>query len=448
MNQETAVNYSKKAKKLQSIGKLFEAEAAYRKAIELKPEFYWYYSQLGQILIQQDKLDEALNTYSHAVEINPNSTYSYYAIGKILEKQNNFSKAIAYYQKAINLKSNVYFFYTSLAEATIQQGNYQKAIEFCSKALEYNSKSSKAYRVIALALDKIGDTDKSLDMYSKAIELEPNLISNYPEIQANIFKNLISLGCKKSHLDKYFQLIKEAAKSSEKYILISCMQKSGSTFLRNLLLELTGYKNFPLVYGYLQNEQELYLSSVINSVKINTVTQQHLRATEPNLQIIQLFDINPIVLVRNIFDIVVSIYDHFHRESVIMPMAYLNDQVFELQDNKIFDLIVDLIIPWYFNFYVSWYVAWSEKKCNMLWVTYEELIRNKTEVLGNIAKFYELDKTNEEIKICIEKTMKTNIRMNKGIVGRGNEFLNGEQKQKIIRLASYYPWVDFSRIGI
>ena len=55
------------------------------------------------------------------------------------------------------------------------------------------------------------------------------------------------------------------------------------------------------VYASLQNEQELDLPHFIKFGNVNTVTQQHARASEANIQIMQAFGVQPTVLVRNIF---------------------------------------------------------------------------------------------------------------------------------------------------
>src|SRR5262249_43354542 len=56
---------------LREQGKLDEAIAGYRKAIELDPKSSWAYSNLGAALRDQKKLDEAMAAYRKAIELDP-----------------------------------------------------------------------------------------------------------------------------------------------------------------------------------------------------------------------------------------------------------------------------------------------------------------------------------------------------------------------------------------
>lgn len=95
------------------------------------------------------------------------------------------------------------------------------------------------------------------------------------------------------------------------HLFIACAPKSGSTFLKNVLVRLTRFKDLFTVYAALQNEHELDLPQMVKFGTVNTVTQQHCRATEANIQLMQAFGIKPVILVRNIFDTVVSLLDFY-----------------------------------------------------------------------------------------------------------------------------------------
>ncbi|MDH3232775.1 MAG: tetratricopeptide repeat protein, partial [Alphaproteobacteria bacterium] len=82
-----------------------------------------------------------------------------------------------------------------------------------------------------------------------------------------------------------------------RHIFIACMPKSGSTFLRTALMALTGWQEAYMTFAFLQNEEELYLPYLRAAARLNTVVQQHCRATVPNIQLLQAFAIRPIVLV-------------------------------------------------------------------------------------------------------------------------------------------------------
>ena len=52
-------------------GKLDEAVACYRRALELKPDYAEAHNNLGNALKDQGKLDEAVACYRRALELKP-----------------------------------------------------------------------------------------------------------------------------------------------------------------------------------------------------------------------------------------------------------------------------------------------------------------------------------------------------------------------------------------
>lgn len=236
-----------------------------------------------------------------------------------------------------------------------------------------------------------------------------------------------------------------------KFLFIACMPKSGSTFLTNTLSELTGFRKTNLTYAFERNDQNLYLPKLVDCAHLNTVTHQHIRATDSNLMLMQKFALRPVILTRNIFDVVVSIRDHFHNESYKFPTAYCDKKFFELDQKTQFDFIIDLALPWYFNFYVSWYKAAKSNLVETLWLTYDEAVINWEKTLLKTISFYKISKTKEEIQTALNRNLNkknSQNRINKGIVGRGKKTLTLTQQNKIISYARFYPDVEFSPIGI
>jgi tetratricopeptide (TPR) repeat protein len=71
--QSGANNTFQRATQLQREGRLEEAIALYREAIEKNPNFAWYYYYLGEALIALGDPKEAIECYRKAVEISPES---------------------------------------------------------------------------------------------------------------------------------------------------------------------------------------------------------------------------------------------------------------------------------------------------------------------------------------------------------------------------------------
>ena len=235
------------------------------------------------------------------------------------------------------------------------------------------------------------------------------------------------------------------------HLLIACMPKSGSTFLANALSELTGYPYVYLAYAYERSEQSLYLPKLIDNYDVGTVTHLHLRATDSAIDLMRMFSIRPVILVRNIFDIVVSIRDHLFNEGYEFPTFFCDQAINRLDEQSQFDFIIEHGIPWYFNFYVSWHQAVAKKHTEGLWLKYEEIVTDWHQTLRTVADFYRLDKTEAEIDRALQQTLaksKKKTRLNKGVAGRNLTALTDRQRDRIARMARFYPDIDFSNMGI
>lgn len=240
-------------------------------------------------------------------------------------------------------------------------------------------------------------------------------------------------------------------KSSElgKHIFIACSPKSGSTFLKNVLVGVTGFKDLFSVYAALQNEHELDLPQFTKFGKQNTVTQQHSRASEANIQMMQAFAIKPVILVRNIYDSVISLLD-FYTKGFTFSTFFDKEEFLQFDEEKKIDLLIEFAIPWYFQFVASWQRAERENRLEIMWLTYEQMIADKTKAVENIFEFYGIQAPEEIIRqkiFEIESDGEKN-RFNKGIAGRGKVQLTIAQKEKIRHLATFFPTADFSVIGL
>ena len=237
-----------------------------------------------------------------------------------------------------------------------------------------------------------------------------------------------------------------------RHIWLVAAPKSGSTWLGAMLLDALKWPRVPLLEWYDRREQEGDPRMLLQHPNEDIFTpHQHTRASQPTINIINLFRIIPIVLVRNVFDTVISLYDHLHKEANIIPWGYFDEPFYTFDKEKQLSAIIDLCVPWFFNFYVSWYKSGVNGLCNLHWATYEELTDDPFNCVKDVLEFAGISKTDDEIAgaVGIEQGSETEkTRKNVGIKGRGESTLNEEQQARIRKYAEYYPDVDFSRMGL
>lgn len=233
-----------------------------------------------------------------------------------------------------------------------------------------------------------------------------------------------------------------------KTIFIACFPKSGSTFLMELLCEVTGFRRPHLVYSYERSSQNIYLPALVDICNGNSIIQQHARATNAHIDLINNYKLTPVILTRNIYDVIVSLVDYFDSSTnPKMFLCYTNQKYNSLSRQEKISMMVELAVPWYFNFYAGWWDAVQTNRVNATWITYENLIADPEKVVLQILNFAEIN-SKLSVADAMEAVTSKRIRFNKGISGRGRTELKKEERQYISSLTRYYPWVNFSYMGL
>lgn len=236
------------------------------------------------------------------------------------------------------------------------------------------------------------------------------------------------------------------------YVFIACMPRTASTFLTEALCEITGFKRVPLTDAYAENEQELDVPRLLDAYSYGSVTQQHVIANARTVKLMSDFGIRPVVLVRDIFDVVVSIRDFLLTEGCgRWPTFFTTDERFRgLDEAGQYEQIIELGLPWYFDFFVSWSDVASRGAVETLDLTYETAVVDWVGALGRIAEFYGLDVEPSAIEAALEQTRARadSLRLNKGSPGRGRKVLPIETIERIKNYTRFYPGVDFAPIGL
>ena len=234
-------------------------------------------------------------------------------------------------------------------------------------------------------------------------------------------------------------------------IVVAAAPRTGSTFLTNVLIKATKLPNFRLCSGYATNEHDLYLPALCIVNDSGCVSQMHMKGTFHNTSLINRFKIRQIILVRNIYDIVASLFDDLRKKEE-MPgyhtgesgysFLWLDSATKNMNDGDLIDMIIDLAIPWYVNFYVSWYRLAEQNIVNPIWVNYEDMMNDKNNTIISILNFIDFPFNGEINSTILNEKYST---YNMGGSGRGNILLSDERKRRIMEKFSYYEDVNFDR---
>lgn len=236
-------------------------------------------------------------------------------------------------------------------------------------------------------------------------------------------------------------------------IVIACMPKTASTFLQYVLADLGGLpiKDVCAPYGDGSEQDDLELPAVVDASFGGFVTHMHTRGTLNNVKLMKMAGIKPVILTRNIFDITVSIRDQADKLGLLRwPMVRFVESFRELDRTTQFDYVIDLCLPWFFSFHALWSGVEKEDDLKVHWLTYETFMVDKPAAVHAMCGFCGIKATREEATAVIDRLEgdRRKYNYNVGKVGRGADQLSEAQQRRIVRFASYYPGVDFTRLGL
>lgn len=190
------------------------AEAAYRSAIRLKPDYAEAYSNLSMVLLDgfekpEDALkmadhaieilpdyadahnnrgnalqalarfDEALKAYEQSLLIRPNYAFAHNNRGNALRKLDRLVDAVEAYQEAIHLKPDYAEAYCHMGCTLGELGMVSDARYFFQRALSIDPGFSKAHFNLAAIADKTNNRELALACLDRAIALDPDLLDAY-----------------------------------------------------------------------------------------------------------------------------------------------------------------------------------------------------------------------------------------------------------------------------
>ncbi len=155
-------------------GKVEEAQAYYRRALELDPNNYEASYNLGVVLQMQGKIEEAIASYRRTLSLNPNYHQAANNLGVIFQKQGFLEKAQACYSRAITLNPNDHEAANNLGVVFQTQGKLEEALTCYRHTLTLDPNQPKTYYNLGVVLQMQGKPEEALTCYSRAFALEPN----------------------------------------------------------------------------------------------------------------------------------------------------------------------------------------------------------------------------------------------------------------------------------
>lgn len=231
---------------------------------------------------------------------------------------------------------------------------------------------------------------------------------------------------------------------ARRQVLLACMPKSGSTFLAAILARLPGMGTAHLVTGFDRREQELAVEQMLMLRSVDYVAQHHIRHSQPTEWLIDHFGLKTVVLVRDLFDCAVSNRDHFLKlRQFEGSMAWADATLLDWPPERVTDFVIDHLMPWCVHFHVGWTQAGRFPI-----VTYDALAADPAGTVAAICDRLDIPVDRDAIDSAVAGAQSAPTLRNVARPGRGRSELTPGQQDRLRRLCSYYPQVDFAPVGL
>lgn len=130
-------------------------------------------------LAQAGRLDQAIAAYREAIELNPYDGYLYYHLAQLLEEVGAGDEALAAYAEAAEVQVADAFLWYVLGAAYQERGAYEEAKEAYVKASELSPTNLQLHQVLAEEFRTMGFEDLAQAEQAKVDEIQQRLVEEF-----------------------------------------------------------------------------------------------------------------------------------------------------------------------------------------------------------------------------------------------------------------------------
>ncbi|HKI33695.1 MAG TPA: tetratricopeptide repeat protein [Gemmataceae bacterium] len=169
-------------------GKWEEAEASFREAVRLRPNYTDALNNLGNVLYFQKKLDEAVACYEEVVRLAPDHAGAYSNLAEVVRKQDRLKDALTYAERAVQLRPDFAQARVHLGLALSANERYEEALPHLEEALRLQPNLADAHHGLGYALLQLRRVGEAVASFQTALRLKPDLAEAHSNLGAALMR--------------------------------------------------------------------------------------------------------------------------------------------------------------------------------------------------------------------------------------------------------------------
>jgi serine/threonine-protein kinase len=196
-----------------NLRKFADAEAAYKQAVALRPNYWLAYSWLGQFYFSQNRYADAAQAFLKSTELAPNNYFGYFNLGAIYVAQGLYPEAIQAFNRSIALHPSSDA-YSNLGYTYTLMHRNPEAITALEQALKLDERDWMNWGNLADALYWSADRrNESTAKYSQAIAIAASKLQVNPD-DASVLAYLADYSAMVGNKDAAYNYLQRALKAA------------------------------------------------------------------------------------------------------------------------------------------------------------------------------------------------------------------------------------------
>ena len=159
------------------------------RAIALRPQMPHFHCNAVPALLAMKRYDEAIRCSERAILLKPSYGEAFYMLGLAWRYKGDFDKATEFYRKAVEAKPEHAEAWNALGTRLREKGDLVEALSCYNRALAIYPTFADAHNNVGLTLRDMGQMDEALAAHRHALELLPGSAAVYSNI-ATVLKDM------------------------------------------------------------------------------------------------------------------------------------------------------------------------------------------------------------------------------------------------------------------
>ncbi len=166
-----------------------EAREELAQALAVDPDYPGGYYNLGNVAWAEEKFDEAAEHYAAAIRLRPSFVPAMVALGKCYRRKGDIAKGEFYFRAALRIDPDYDAAYSNLGDMYLGLKRYKDALWYYQQAVQRNGTLIMAYNNMANIYDMYGAYEEAVNTYREIIVNDPTFANAYFNL-ANTLRKL------------------------------------------------------------------------------------------------------------------------------------------------------------------------------------------------------------------------------------------------------------------